>query len=326
MIRVACCVGRVCGVFSGQDRGSVVRSAWCVNGLRTTPSLKRRNSQFAIRPTHCSLLILFALTFLLATPSFVLAHDGAPHSSNDILPLIGFDQNLQKRVPTQTPFVDEDGRSVRLGDFIGARPVILVLGYFECPNLCSLTRMGLVDALRQIKFDAGRDFDVVLISIDPTETPSTARRVKDETLAAYGRPETAAGWRFLTGTHEDIDAVADAVGFRYAYDEGQGQFAHASGLVLLTPEGRVARYFFALEFEPRDLRLGLVEAAKERIGSPVDQLLLLCYHYNPVTGKYTADIMTILRVAGLVTVLGMAGALFWMLRREKNDVAIPPLS
>lgn len=283
---------------------------------------QRRAPHLPLRITHYAFLLL--LIFSLATPAS--AHDGAPHSSNNILPLIGFDQNLQARVPGQTTFVGEDGQTLRFGELLGQRPVILVMGYFECPNLCSLTRMGLVDALREIRFDAGNDFDVVHVSIDPAETPSTARRVKDETLAAYGRPETADGWHFLTGTHEQIDAIADTVGFRYAWDEDQQQFAHASGLVLLTPEGRVARYFFGLEFEPRDLRLGLVEAAKERIGSPVDQLLLLCYHYNPVTGKYTADIMTILRVAGLVTVLGMVGAITWMLRREKNHVAIPPLS
>ncbi len=287
--------------------------------------MQDRRQHIRILCRRCPLLVLIAITLTFMFASAAAAHDGEPHTSNDILPLIGFDQRLQARVPLEATFLDEDGQTRRLGDLVGERPLILVMGYFECPNLCSLTRMGLVDALRDVRFNAGDEFDVVLVSIDPAETPSTARRVKDETLAAYARPETAAGWRFLTGTHEAIDAVADAVGFRYAYDEGQEQFAHASGIVLLTPDGRVARYFFGLEFDPRDLRLGLVEAAENRIGSAIDQVLLLCYHYSPVTGKYTADIMMILRVAGLITVLAMAGAIIWMVRRE-NHVAKSPIS
>jgi protein SCO1/2 len=240
-----------------------------------------------------------------------------------VLDLIGFDQRLDEQVPLELRFQDETGADVRLGDLFDQEPVILALGYFQCPNLCSLVRVGLVDALRQIRFDAGEQFQVVLVSIDPTETPALAAQVKGETLDTYARPDSAAGWHFLTGDHETIDALAAAVGFRYAYDPVQVQYAHASGLVLLTPQGKVARYLFGLEYAPRDLRLGLVEAAQNRIGSAVDQILLFCYHYNPATGRYTFAILTALRLVGTAFVLGM-GIVIWRLwRQNPNEPATP---
>ena len=253
----------------------------------------------------------------------VLAHEKAPHAPQEILEQIGFDQRLDEPVPLGVHFRDEAGRRVQLDAYFGETPVILALGYFECPNLCSLVRVGLVDALKAISFDAGDQFEVVLVSIDPEETPAVAARVKQETLQAYDRPGAEDGWHFLTGEHDAIDRLADAAGFRYAYDGVQDQYAHASGLVLLTPEGKVARYLFGLEYEPRDLRLGLVEAARNRIGSPVDQLLLFCYHYNPTTGQYTMTILTAIRLIGLGFVLALGGAIWWMLRKETGSPAAP---
>lgn len=266
---------------------------------------------------------LGAVLFLVAVWCFpgagarpLLAHDEDPHLPEEMLDLIGFDQRLDAQVPLDLQFRDETGKTLRLDDLFAREPVILALGYFECPNLCSLVRMGLVDGLRQVSFDAGDEFQVVLVSIDPAETPAVAASAKEETLALYERPETAAGWHFLTGEHETIDRLAEAVGFRYAYDPAYGQYAHASGLVLLTPAGKIARYLFGLAYAPRDLRLGLVEAAQNRIGSAVDQILLFCFHYNPAAGRYTATVLTVLRLAGIAFVLGM-GAVIWRLSRSK---------
>lgn len=260
-----------------------------------------------------ALLILFSSTT-------ALAHDETPVDSQTVLARIGFDQRLQAQTPPDLRFVDESGQRVRLGNFFVERPVILVMGYFECPNLCSLVRVGLLDALQEISFDAGDQFDVVLVSIDPAETPAAASRVKAETLAVYNRPGSERGWHFLTGDHETIDTLAEAVGFRYAYDAGQQQFAHASGLVLLTPAGTVARYFFGIEFDARDLRLGLIETTNNRIGSLVDQVLLFCYSYNPMTGKYTVSILRAVRIAGVGFVLLMGGMIWRMLRQENGSI------
>ena len=265
------------------------------------------------------LLLGTALLFLFSSTA-TQAHDETPTDSQTVLAQIGFDQRLEAQAPPDLRFVDESGQRVRLGDFFTERPVILVMGYFECPSLCSLVRVGLLDALQEISFHAGDQFDVVLVSIDPAETPAVARRVKAETVDAYNRPGSERGWHFLTGDHETIDALAEAVGFRYAYDAQQQQYAHASGLVLLTPAGTVARYLFGIEFDPRDLRLGLMETTDNRIGSVVDQVLLFCYSYNPLTGKYTVSILRAVRIAGVGFVLLMGGVLWRMLRQENGSI------
>jgi protein SCO1 len=245
------------------------------------------------------------------------AHDTFPHGSDAVLGALAFDQRLNESLPLDATFRNEAGEETPLSVYFGDRPVILAMGYFHCPNLCSLVRMGLLNALQDLQFDAGVQYEVVLISIDPEETPQIAAQVKEETLEIYGRDGSAAGWHFLTGAHDEIDRVADAVGFRYAYDLSQQQYAHASGVVVLTPAGKVARYFFGLEYDPRDLRLGLIEAANNRIGSVIDQVLLFCFHYNPLTGQYTVAIQNIMRIAGLLTVLIMGGGIGWMLRQER---------
>jgi protein SCO1 len=245
------------------------------------------------------------------------AHDETPVSSFEILDYLGFEQRLNEQVPLDVTFLDEAGQEVPLSTYFEQRPVILAMGYYECPNLCSLVRVGLLEAVQALQFDAGVEYEVVLISIDPAETPEVAARVKEQTLEAYARSGAEAGWHFLTGEHDNIDLVADAVGFRYAYDSRQEEYAHASGIVVLTPAGKVARYFFGLEYEPRDLRLGLIEAANNRIGNVIDQVLLFCFHYDPTIGQYTLAIMTIMRIAGTLTVLIIAGAIWWMLRQER---------
>ena len=269
-----------------------------------------------VLPILCYLLLIGAVFF----PTGARAHDTHP-SSREVLASIGFDQRLNTQVPADIVLRDEKGQSVSLGDFYGSRPVILALGYLQCPNLCSLVRMGLEESLHQLKFAAGSEFEVLIVSIDPTETPAEAAAVKQQVMADYGRPGTERGWHFLTGAHDAIDQLANAIGFRYAYDAEQQQFAHASGLVILTPTGRVARYLYGLEFAPRDLRLALVEAADNKIGSPVDQLLLFCYHYDPTTGKYSPLIMDIMRMAGLTTVAGLGALLFVQIRRDSASRA-----
>lgn len=250
----------------------------------------------------------------------VAAHDVFPHGSDALLDALAFDQRLNELIPLDATFRNEAGEMTPLSAYFGDRPVILAMGYFHCPNLCSLVRVGLLNALQDLQFDAGVQYEVVLISIDPEETPQIAAQVKEQTLETYGREGTAAGWHFLTGEHDEIDRVADAVGFRYAYDLSQQQYAHASGIVVLTPAGKVARYFFGLEYDPRDLRLGLIEAANNRIGSVIDQVLLFCFHYNPLTGQYTVAIMNIMRVAGLFTLLIIGGGIWWMLRQERTGM------
>jgi protein SCO1/2 len=211
---------------------------------------------------------------------------------------------------------------VQLSHFFSGKPVILSMGYYGCPNLCPLTRRGLLASLQQLQFTAGEEFTVLAISIDPEETPELAAQTRDETVQAYGRAAAEPGWHFLTGDHDTIDELSDAVGFRYAYDTRQQAYAHASGVIILTPEGTVSRYLFGLEYAPRDLRLALVEAAANRIGTVIDQVLLFCYHYDPITGEYTMLIMNVLRLAGLATVLSLGGVIALLLHRERRSMGV----
>jgi protein SCO1/2 len=235
---------------------------------------------------------------------------------DDFLNQVGFDQRLEKQVPLDLPFRDEAGKGVRLGDYFGTRPVILTLNYFECPNLCTLVLSGLGAGLQSMSLRMGQDFDVVSVSIDPREKPDLAAAKKATYLEHYGRPGDAAGWHFLTGEQGSITQLAKAVGFHYAYDPQQNQFAHPAGIMMLTPQGKIARYFYGIEFAPRDLRLGLVEASAGQIGTPLDQVLLRCYHYDPVAGKYTVVVENVVRLASVVTVLTVGTALFALFRRS----------
>ena len=230
---------------------------------------------------------------------------------------IAFDQHLDRTVPLNLSFRDDQGQAVSLGQYFSTSPAILLFAYYRCPNLCSITLQGLADSLQRIPFKAGQAFQVVVVGIDPKETSQAAAAKKAELTGHY---PTAAleNWHLLTGEAATIQQLADSVGYRYRYDAELDQYAHATGIVLLTPRGRIARYFYGIQFPTEVLRLSLVETAKGQIDSPIDQLLLLCYDYNPETGRYTVVIMKILRLAGLVTIALMGSAIAWLLLRERR--------
>jgi protein SCO1/2 len=236
---------------------------------------------------------------------------------------IGFDQRLGGQVDLDLPFRDESGRDVRLRDYVRDRPVVLSLAYYGCPMLCGLALQGLAGSLKPLAFEPGREFVVLTVSFNPRETPAMARAARDSALAAYGRPGGASGWHFLTGDEEAIRRLTDDVGFRYAWDEESRQYAHATGIVLLTPEGRISRYFFGIDYAPKDLRLGLIESAGGRIGTLADRLLLLCYRYDPHTGRYSAAAMGAVRAGAVVAVLGLGTLIVRMLRRERRRPDAP---
>ena len=233
---------------------------------------------------------------------------------------VGIDQKLNEQVPLDLTFRDESGRTIQLKELFRGRPVILSLVFYECPMLCNQILNGLTGSLKTQKFSVGQEFDVLTVSFDPREGPELARAKKEGYMARYKRPGAAEGWHFLTGDQQNIDALTRAVGWRYTYDQRTNQFAHASGIMLLTPEGKISRYFYGIEYPPRDLRLGLVEASQNRIGSPVDQLLLYCYHYDPATGKYGLIIKNVIQLAGIVTILGIGALIILLRRREQPGV------
>lgn len=259
-------------------------------------------------------MTLRRFVLVLAIAVAALAQDGRPPQLRDV----GIDQKLDAQVPLELVFRDEAGRSTRLGDYFGGKPVVLSFVYYECPMLCTMVLNGLVRSLRAISFDAGDQFDVLTVSINPRETPALAAEKKKVYLQHYSRPGATGGWRFLTGEETAIRQLAAAVGFRYAYDPATGLYSHASGIMILTPQGRVARYFYGVEYSARDLRLGLVEASANKIGSPVDQVLLFCFHYDPATGKYGAVVMRTVRAAGVATLAALGTFLLLMFRRERR--------
>jgi len=268
---------------------------------------------------------LFALAGCLSLLAVLIvpAYADGPQSS---VPDVGIDQHLNAQVPLDLTFRDETGSSVQLGDYLGTKPIILVLAYYQCPMLCPLVLDGVVKSLRVLSFDAGKQFAVVVVSFAASETPALAAAKKAQIVQRYARPGTTAGWHFLTGDETAITRLTQTVGFRYTANKEHEQYAHAAGIVVLTPQGRIARYFYGIEFAPNDLRLGLVEAAAEKIGSLADQLLLLCYHYDPTTGKYTAITTNVLRVGGAMTVLALGTFIVVAGRRERRkngDTKVP---
>jgi protein SCO1/2 len=230
---------------------------------------------------------------------------------------IGFDQNVNQQLPLDAQLRDEDGRTVRLGDFFGSRPVVLAFVYYDCPMLCTQVLSAITSTLGVLTLDAGRDFEVVLVSFDPREQPTLAAAKKAEYLERYKRPGTEGGWHFLTGEEPAIKRVTAAAGFRYVWDADTKQFAHPTGIIVVTPDGRVARYLFGIEYGPRDLRFALLEATEGKVGSVVDSLLLFCYHYDPMTGRYGFVIMRTLRIAATATVLLLGTFIVVMIRRER---------
>jgi len=270
--------------------------------------------------TRRHLAALLAIFVLCAGPA--AAHTGGePYVKDEsFLQGVGFDQRLGEQVPLGLTFRDENGRAVTLGAYFGTKPVIMLITYYNCTMLCPLLLDGLVRALRPIRFDIGREFAILTVSINPRETPEIAAWRKELYVQRYGRPGVAESWHFLTGDQEAIQTLTAAVGYRYVYDAKKDEYAHATGLLLLTPQGKVSRYFYGVDFSPRDLRLGLIEAAASTIGSPVDQVLLYCYHYDPLTGKYGLVIMNVLRLAGLATVLAIGSFMLVSLKHERRTV------
>jgi protein SCO1/2 len=231
---------------------------------------------------------------------------------------VGIQQNLNTQMPADLQFTDDQGRSVRLGDYFGKKPLILNFVYYTCPMLCGEELSGLESALRMLKFDIGKEFDVITISFDPKDTPEAASKKKGIFLRRYKRPGSEQGWHFLVGKPDAIAAATKAAGFEYEYDEKTGQFAHTTAIMILTPQGKIAQYYYGIEYSPKDLRLGLVSASNEKIGNVVDEVLLYCYHYDPAKGKYSATILRVLRLGGVATMLFIGTFLFLMMRRSPS--------
>lgn len=236
---------------------------------------------------------------------------------------VGFQQRLNELLPLDARFRDERGRDVRLGDYFGRRPVVLAFVYYQCPMLCTQIMSAVSGALKAVPYKPGQDFDVVYVSIDPRDVPEAAAAKKAAVLADYDQTDTAAGWHFLTGDEANIALAAKAAGFSYRWDERIQQFAHVSGLLVLTPDGRLSRYFYGIEYSPKELRMALVESSEGRIGSPVDELLLYCYHYDPETGKYGAVVMNIMRLGGALTVLLLGGFIWLAMRKDVGRAPAP---
>ncbi len=237
----------------------------------------------------------------------------------DVVKQVGFDQRLDQALPLDAEFRDESGQSVRLGQYFGQRPVVLALVYYDCPMLCTLVLNGLTRALRAMNFSAGEEFEIITVSFDVREGPALAAEKKRLYLEHYGRAAAARGWHFLTGSEESVRALTAAAGFRYIWDAETSQFAHASGLLVVTPGGKISKYFYGVEYAPRDLRLGLVEASAGKIGTVTDKMLLYCYHYDPATGKYGLVIINVIRIAGTGTAIALALFIAGMLRRERRE-------
>jgi protein SCO1 len=270
-----------------------------------------------------TLLFTAALLVAAAVPATAWVRDQQPSPAPPaaerpkILSDVGFDQHLGDTVPLDAVFRDESGQAVKLGDYFGKRPVVLSLAYYECPMLCTVTLNGLASALDVLSFDPGRDFEIVNVSFEPKETPALAAAKKAAYLHRYKRPGAAGAWHFLTGDAAQIRRLTDAVGFKYAWDEQTKQYAHASGIMVLTADGRLARYLYGVEYAPKDLRFAIVEASQGRILSPVDRLLLYCYHYDPTLGRYGKSVMAMLRVAAVITLGGLGAMIFGLRRRDR---------
>ncbi|HEY3663294.1 MAG TPA: SCO family protein [Chthoniobacterales bacterium] len=241
--------------------------------------------------------------------------------SPDDMKKITYDQHIGQQLSPGLIFQDSTGRQRALGDIFTTKPTLLVLGYYHCPMLCTLINDGLIEALQELRFNVGRDFNVINLSIDPHETPNVAAAKKKEYLRRYGRPGAADGWHFLTGNEQSIAQLANEAGFRYQLDPVSNEYAHPSGFIVLTPDGKISRYFFGVNFEPKELRSAIIAASKGERGSVVKQLILLCCEYNPITGQYGALVLTVLRVLGVGTVVLLVGWIVWMSRRDSHRQA-----
>ena len=284
---------------------------------------------------HCVLFL--SLLVLLASNSFAQKneHYNSPLYSPriydpsesvttglpDALKTVGIEQKLGDQMPLDTELKDEDGKPVKLGAYFNTgRPVILAFVYYECPMLCNQVLNGLTGSLKGISFDAGKEFDVVAISFDARENdkPDLAKNKKTSYIERYARPDAEKGWHFLTGTQDAIDKVTSAAGFSYKWDEKSNQFAHAAGVMIVTPDGKLSRYFYGIDYSPKDVKFGIMESAESKVGNPAEKLLLYCYHYDPSTGKYGLAILRVIRVFGVLTLLGMGTMIFVFWRRNKR--------
>jgi protein SCO1/2 len=271
------------------------------------------------RKNNSSSAVLLVVTLLAASAAAQMNNGIMAPPANTRPPRlenVGIEQHLDTQVPPDLTFRDETGKTVKLRDYFGHKPLILNLVYYNCTMLCGEALAGLSSAMRLVKFDVGNEFDVITVSFDPRETPEMAAAKKKDYVARYGRANAAAGWHFLTGQPDSINALTKAVGFQYQYDAKTNQYAHATAIVVLTPQGRISRYFYGVDFPPKDLRMGLVEASQGKIGNAVDAVLLYCYHYNPETGKYGAMVANILRLSAGATILLLGGLLFILWRLD----------
>jgi protein SCO1 len=266
-----------------------------------------------------SISVVFALLLASSAGSAQAVPDDVGPASKGLPPIlqnVGFEPTLNAPLPLDLAFRDETGRNVLLHDYFQQRPVILALVYYGCPMLCDQLEQGVVGTLRMLSFNPGRDYEVVFVSFDPRETPELAAQKKESALKQFRRPQTADGWHYLTGPKESIDALTKAANFRYSFDAKSGLFAHASGIMLLTPDGRISRYFYGVEYPSRDIRLGLVDASAGKIGTAVDHVLLFCYQYDPSTARYSASILKILRLGGVLTVVCLVAGILIFRRRD----------
>lgn len=266
---------------------------------------------------------MLAMSLAVAQPpsAFTRGQESGPASQADAgnLKDIGIDQHLDQQIPLDLQFKDENGSTVRLGDYFKkGRPVILTLVYYQCPMLCSEVLTGLDSAMQVMKFTAGNEYEVITVSIDPRDTPEVAKEKKASYLKEYKRPGAEDGWHFLTGQPENIAKLAQTVGWKYRWDPKMNQFVHAAGIMLVTPQGKLAQYYYGIEYAPKDLRLGLIEASQDKIGNLVDAVVLYCYHYDPRTGKYGAVVSNMLRIGGAATILLLGGFIVLMVRRDSH--------
>ncbi|MGB2592053.1 MAG: SCO family protein [Candidatus Acidiferrum sp.] len=270
-----------------------------------------------------SISALIALLLSAAGASAQAVPNNVGPASQGLPPLlqnVGFEPKLNSHIPLDIPFRDETGRTVQLHDYFTNKPVVLALVYYGCPMLCDQLEQGVVGTLRMLSFNPGRDYEVVFVSFDSRETPDLAAQKKQSALKQFRRPETAGGWHYLTGSQESIDALTKAANFRYAFDKKSGLFAHASGIMLLTPDGRISRYFYGIEYPSRDMRLALVDASAGKIGTVIDHVLLYCYQYDPSSARYSASILKILRLGGVLTIICMVAGILIFRRRDIGSV------
>jgi protein SCO1/2 len=262
---------------------------------------------------------LVAILLAVASPDIALSDESLSHPQTEVMRNVDFEQRLNTQLPLERKFVDEEAKTVSLGDFFGERPVLFVLAYYRCPMLCNQVLNGVLTSTNALTFVAGRDFEIVVLSFDPTDAPSVARAKREAYTRRYLHKEGRTGWHFLTGQPDDIAAVAQACGFRFVYDEQTDQYAHASGIMIATPDGRLSQYFYGIDYPTRDLRLALVESSQGRIGNLVDQLLLRCFHYDAITGRYGLAVMRLVQAGGILTVVLVGGFIVRSLRKERQQ-------